>query len=77
VYIHIYEYISFFFLFLLCSFCFVWQDVSVHSCLAWEPSYRLKYECVIDACIVGLYVGYGFYVSFPFFVLISWLYVGL
>jgi hypothetical protein len=45
---------------------------NVHSC-----SYDLKNECVISACIIGLYVGIGVYVGFPFFMLIFWLSVGL
>jgi hypothetical protein len=37
---------------------------NAHSCLVWVSSYD-KYECVIVACIINLYVLVGLQVSLP------------
>jgi hypothetical protein len=50
---------------------------SVHSCFSWDPSYDLKYECAFNACTISLYVLIGVYASFPYLMLLLWLYVGL
>jgi hypothetical protein len=50
---------------------------NVRSCFSWDSSYDLKYECVISACIISLYVWVVVYVGFPYLMLVLWLYVGL
>jgi hypothetical protein len=43
----------------------------VPSCLAWDSSYDLKWECVISACIISLYVWVSVYVGVPYLMLMS------
>jgi hypothetical protein len=45
--------------------------------LSWDSTYDLKYECVISASIILLYVLVRAYVGFRYLMLMLWLYVGL
>jgi hypothetical protein len=46
---------------------------NTHFCFLWVSFYDLKYEFLINACNINLYVWVEVYVGFPYFVVVLWL----